>query len=64
MHVDEAAFRVLEGEILADLEDAKADTRVMRAAHCLEVRFEGAPEAVTPGTKGAQAAYLHLSEEL
>ena len=64
MHVDEAALRILEGEILADLEDAKADTRVMRAAHCLEVRFEGVPEAVTPGSKEAQAACLHLSEVL
>jgi len=38
MHTDEAAFRITEGDILADLEGANAGTKVLRAAHCLEDR--------------------------
>jgi hypothetical protein len=64
MHTDEAAFRILEGDVLADLEEANAGTKVMRAAHCLDVRSIRAPEAVTPGCPEAQAACLHLSTAL
>ena len=56
MHTDEAAFRILEGDVLVDLEGANAGTKVMRAAHCLDVRSIRAPEAVTPGCTEAQAA--------
>ncbi len=64
MHIDEAAFRILAGDVLADLVGANAGTRVMRAAHCLDVRSIRAPEAVTPGCPEAQAACLHLSAAL
>ncbi len=64
MHTDEAAFRILEGDVLADLVGANAGTKVMRAAHCLDVRSIRAPGAVTPGCPEAQAACLHLSTAL
>ena len=64
MHTDEAAFRILEGDVLADLVGANAGTKVMRAAHCLDVRSIRAPEAVTLGCPEAQAACLHLSAAL
>jgi hypothetical protein len=62
MHTDEAAFRILEGDVLADLEGANAGTKVLRAAHCLDDRSIRAPEAGTPGCPEAQAACLQLSK--
>ncbi len=64
MHTDEAAFRILEGDVLADLVGANAGTKVLRAAHCREDRSKRAPEAVTPGCTEAQAACLQLFNAL
>jgi hypothetical protein len=41
MHIDEAAFRILESRVLADLIKHNASTRLLRDVHCIRRRLSG-----------------------